>query len=42
MDEDYIKDNFNLHGLKERVSYYNEGMTMILSSESPDQEDLED
>lgn len=26
VDEDYISDNFNLHGLRERVSYFNEAM----------------
>lgn len=42
VDEDYIRDNFNLHGLREKVQYFNEAMQMILSVESPDSEDLND
>ena len=26
VDEDYIRDNFNLHGLREKVTYFNEAM----------------
>jgi casein kinase II subunit beta len=39
---DYIKDTFNLYGLKERIPIFNEAMKMILSSDSPDSEDLND
>jgi casein kinase II subunit beta len=39
---DYIKDTFNLYGLKERIPKFNEAMKMILSSDSPDSEDLND
>ena len=39
---DYIKDTFNLYGLKERIPRFNEAMKMILSSDSPDSEDLND
>lgn len=43
VDVEYIKDSFNLYGLKERVpSKFNEALNMILSSESPDSEDLND
>lgn len=42
VDEDYIRDNFNLHGLREKVQYFNEAMHMILATESPDSEDLND
>ena len=42
VDDDYIRDNFNLHGLRERVQYFNEAMQMILSADSPDSEDLND
>ena len=39
---DYIKDTFNLYGLKERIPKFNGAMKMILSSDSPDSEDLND
>ena len=39
---DYIKDTLNLFGLKERIPRFNEAMKMILSSDSPDSEDLND
>lgn len=42
IDEDYIRDNFNLHGLRGKVQNYTEAMKMILSSESPDSDDLND
>jgi casein kinase II subunit beta len=42
VDEDYIRDNFNLHGLREKITYFNEAMQMILDTESPDSDDLND
>ena len=42
IDAEYIKDAFNLYGLKEKIPKYNEGVKMILSSTSPDSEDLND
>jgi len=42
VDEDYIRDNFNLYGLKAKVNHYNDAMDMILSQESPDEEELKD
>lgn len=31
-----------MHGLREKLQYYNEAMQMILATESPDSEDLND
>jgi casein kinase II subunit beta len=31
VDVEYIRDTFNLHGIKERIQYYTEAMQMILS-----------
>ena len=42
VDEEYIRDNFNLHGLREKVQHFNEAMHMLLNSESPDSDDLND
>ena len=50
MDSEYIRDSFNLYGLKERIPKYkyfppliwSEAMKMILSGDSPDSEDLND
>ena len=51
VDEEFIRDNFNLYGLKPKFNfykyfepklYYSEALEMILSSEVPDDEDLED
>ena len=40
VDEDYIRDSFNLYGIKPLISRYDEALEMILSSEIPDSEDL--
>lgn len=42
VDQEYITDNFNLHGLREKVQHFKEAMTMIMRSDSPDSEDLND
>ncbi len=53
VDEEFIRDNFNLYGLKSKFNFYkwenfplyasySEALEMILSSETPDDEDLED
>ena len=42
VDAEFLRDSFNLYGLKERVPHYNEALKMILSSESPESEDLND
>jgi casein kinase II subunit beta len=42
IDEEFLKDNFNLFGLRSRVQFYEHGLEMILSTESPDEEDLLD
>lgn len=42
VDTEYIKDSFNLYGLKKLFTHYNEALQMILDPESPDDEDLED
>lgn len=51
VDEDFIRDNFNLYGLKSKFNFYTywnnstiyrEALDLILSSETPDDEDLED
>jgi len=42
VDEDYIRDNFNLYGLRNRVQYYEHALEMILMREAPDEDDLQD
>jgi casein kinase II subunit beta len=42
VDEEYIRDTFNLYGLKQKVKNYNEAMKMTLSEESPESEDFND
>mmetsp|Transcript_3165 Transcript_3165/g.2596 ORF Transcript_3165/g.2596 Transcript_3165/m.2596 type:complete len:98 (+) Transcript_3165:200-493(+) len=42
VDEDYIRDAFNLYGLRAKVQFYDHAMEMILSDERPDDEDLAD
>ncbi len=40
VDEDFIRDSFNLYGLKPLIPRYDEALEMILSTENPDSEDL--
>ena len=42
VDEEYIKDSFNLYGLKSRIQYYDHAIEMILMPDPPDEEDLQD
>ena len=42
VDSEFIRDSFNLYGLKERIPRYNDALKMILSSDSPESEDLND
>ena len=38
VDDDYIRDSFNLYGLRSRVRYYDLALDQILGSEAPDEE----
>ena len=41
VDEDFIRDSFNLWGIKSQVrNRYDDALEMILSTEIPDSEDL--
>jgi len=40
VEEEYIKDNFNLYGLRARFNYYDDALEMVLSEESIDEDDL--
>jgi len=40
VDEDYIKDTFNLYGLKPLFSQYEEALDLILSPSCPDEEEM--
>ena len=40
IDEDYIKDTFNLYGLKPLFSQYDEVLNLILSPSCPDEEEM--
>eukprot|EP00929_Paragymnodinium_shiwhaense_P009979 TRINITY_DN114446_c0_g1_i1.p1 TRINITY_DN114446_c0_g1~~TRINITY_DN114446_c0_g1_i1.p1 ORF type:complete len:284 (-),score=54.23 TRINITY_DN114446_c0_g1_i1:99-950(-) len=42
IEEEYIRDNFNLYGLRGRFQYYDHALEMILSQEAPDEEELAD
>lgn len=42
VDEEYIRDNFNLYGLRNRVQYYEHALEMVLMPEAPDEDDLQD
>ena len=41
VDEDFIRDNFNLYGLRNRVDSFDKALSMILSDSPPRDEDLE-
>merc|ERR1719171_523016 len=42
IEEEYIRDNFNLYGLRGRFQYYDHALEMTLSTEAPDEDDLAD
>jgi len=42
IDEEYIRDNFNLYGLRQMFQYYDHALELILDPEGPDEEDLQD
>jgi casein kinase II subunit beta len=42
VEEEYVRDNFNLYGLRGRFTFYDHALEMILSSEAPDEDDLAD
>mmetsp|Transcript_107227 Transcript_107227/g.298671 ORF Transcript_107227/g.298671 Transcript_107227/m.298671 type:complete len:251 (-) Transcript_107227:349-1101(-) len=42
VEEEYVRDNFNLYGLRGRFEWYDHALEMILSSEAPDEDDLAD
>jgi len=42
VEEEYIKDNFNLYGLRGRFQYFDHALEMVSSSEPPDEDDLAD
>ncbi|CAG9328714.1 unnamed protein product [Blepharisma stoltei] len=42
VDEEFIKESFNLYGLVPKVPHYREALEMILSFGTPDEDDLQD
>jgi len=42
VEEEYVRDNFNLYGLRGRFQFYDHALEMILSNEAPDEDDLAD
>eukprot|EP00419_Tripos_fusus_P013554 CAMPEP_0172733306 /NCGR_PEP_ID=MMETSP1074-20121228/106762_1 /TAXON_ID=2916 /ORGANISM="Ceratium fusus, Strain PA161109" /LENGTH=251 /DNA_ID=CAMNT_0013561807 /DNA_START=42 /DNA_END=797 /DNA_ORIENTATION=+ len=42
VEEEYVRDNFNLYGLRGRFAFYDHALEMILSTEAPDEDDLAD
>lgn len=39
---EYIKDQFNLYGLKKLFNHYTEAYNMIINPESPEEDDHND
>eukprot|EP00971_Amphidinium_carterae_P201074 3990272-Amphidinium_carterae.1 len=39
VEDDYIRDNFNLYGLRGQFAFYDHSLEMILSTEAPDEAD---
>lgn len=42
VDEEYVRDNFNLYGLRSKFQFYDHSLEMILSYDVPDEDDLND
>lgn len=42
IDDEYLRDNFNLYGLRSKVAHFRSAHKMLLSLDSPDESDLQD
>jgi len=42
VEEEYIRDNFNLYGLRGRFQSYDQAFDLIVSNDAPDEDDLAD
>jgi casein kinase II subunit beta len=42
VDEEFIRDSFNLYGLRQLISRYDEALEMLLSDEPPEEDMLDD
>ena len=42
IDEEFVRDNFNLYGLRPLFHYYDHALEMILDPDCPDEDDLQD
>ena len=42
VDEDYIRDAFNLYGIRAKIKNYDQAMEMILGQDVPDSDDFRD
>mmetsp|Transcript_38357 Transcript_38357/g.90154 ORF Transcript_38357/g.90154 Transcript_38357/m.90154 type:complete len:221 (-) Transcript_38357:189-851(-) len=42
VEEDYIRDHFNLYGLRGQFASYDQSLEMILSTEAPEEEEFSD
>jgi casein kinase II subunit beta len=40
--DEFLRDAFNLYGLRPKVAHYSEALQMILSTNTPDEDDLQD
>lgn len=42
IEEEFVRDNFNLYGLRPLFSFYDHALEMILDPDCPEEEDLQD
>lgn len=42
VDEDFLRDNFNFYGLRQRIRHFDSALRMILGSEYPSEQELDD